>query len=260
MTDPVGQAAVDRALDEKNLVLVYQPIHDARTKEIVAAEALLRQRRETGEIREAAIITETAEQTSDLFALSSWTMHTAYSDAARWQSGLAPGVRLNVNLSPREFQEGDVLTRLDSLVLQCRIDLHKVNLEITETSFIRKPKDTKHVLSALKESGISLWLDDFGSGHSSLEHLQFFPVDGLKIPSVFVKHLADDHRSQTISRSIVRLAHDLGMKVIAEGVEHRTQLDFLLEAGCDWIQGFLFSRPMPLDEFLAMLGGTKAAR
>jgi diguanylate cyclase len=251
VNDPTAQAALDRALDgDDSLTLVYQPIHDARTGAIWSAEALLRQRRADGELREASIITEAAEESPgpELFALDSMLVKRAYSDAARWD------VRLNVNLSPREFEEGDVLKRLTSILTSCGIDRRKVNLEITETSYIERPEETMDVLSAIKELGVSLWLDDFGTGHSSLTHLQHFPVDGIKLPGDFVRYLPGDERCAAIVRSLIGLAHDLGIGVVAEEVETREQLDFLLDLNCEWIQGFLFSKPMTADVFADWLG------
>ena len=253
MNDSTAQAALDRAIDEEELLLlVYQPIHDARTGEIWAAEALLRQRRETGEIREASIITDAAEESPgpELFLLDSILVKQAYTVAANWPRG----VRLNVNLSPREFQEGrDVIDRLTALVTSCHMDTGRVNLEITETSYIEKPEETMEVLYALRKLGLELWLDDFGTGHSSLTHLQRFPVDGIKLPGAFVRPLPHDRTSSAITRALIELAHDLGLRVIAEEVEEQAQLDFLLELGVEYIQGFLFSKPMTAERFAAML-------
>ncbi|HSP35084.1 MAG TPA: EAL domain-containing protein [Thermoanaerobaculia bacterium] len=240
----VAQAALDRAEEEKNLLLVYQPIHDARTREVYGAEALMRQRRRTGEIREASVITTAAEEGTheELFALDSWALRTALSTAAAWP------IRINVNLSPREFQEGNVVPRLTELLTGCGFDPRQINLEITETAYIRKPHRTTDVLTELKKLGIELWLDDFGTGHSTMEHLQQFPVDGLKLSSSFIKGLRDDHRCRAITRALIALAHDLQMKVIAEGVEHEEQVEQLLDWQCDYIQGFLFSKPMTAED------------
>jgi EAL domain-containing protein (putative c-di-GMP-specific phosphodiesterase class I) len=246
---PNPQAALDRAFEEKNLVLFYQPIHDTESGAIIAAEALLRQRRESGEIREAGIITDAAEDGPELFRLDSWVVRNAYRDAAQWDR-----VRLNVNLSAREFQEGDVLGRLTSLLTTTHIDAQRINLEITETSYIDSPEETTHILDAVKKLGIRLWLDDFGTGHSSLEHLQRFPLDGLKIAAQFIAECVTDRRCRTITKAIIALAHELGLQVIAEGVEHREQLEFLREQRCEGVQGFLLSRPMELDELLRLLG------
>lgn len=261
MADPeVAQAALERATEQRNLLLVYQPIHEARTRKVHSAEALLRQWRESGEIREASVITEAAEEGPELFALDSWCLRTAYSDAAHWQSHGAPDVRINVNLSPREFQEGNVHSRLQKLVAGCGIDTHTINLEITEVSQIEKPEETVEVLNELKKLGIELWLDDFGTGHSSITHLQRFPVDGLKISGEFVKGIVKDKRSREITRALVALGHNIGAKVVAEGIEKKDQLDLLLEWGCDYIQGFLYSKPMTVDEFEKLLSGERASR
>ena len=254
MNDSTAKAALDRAIGgDQKLLLVYQPIHDARTKTIWAAEALLRQRRENGELRGASIITTAAEESAgpELFALDTMLVERAYMDAAQWHK--ERDVRLNVNLSPREFQEGNVLERLTSLVTSCGIDTGKVNLEITETSYIEEPEETMDVLLALKKLGLALWLDDFGTGHSSLTHLQHFPLDGIKLPGSFVRPLPDDDRCAKIVRHLIALAHDLGLAVVAEEVEKQEQLDFLLDLECDYIQGFLLSKPMPKEEFQAWL-------
>jgi EAL domain-containing protein (putative c-di-GMP-specific phosphodiesterase class I) len=251
VTDAVGQAALDRALEEREqLVLLYQPIHDARTGAIYSAEALLRQRRQTGELREAAIIHETAEESygPELFVLDHILVRKAYTDAARWQS-FAPDVLLNVNLSPRELQEGHVLERLTALVTSCGIDTRKVNIEITETAHIEDLEATEKVLRALKDLGVGLWLDDFGTDHSALDHLLHFPIDGIKLPGAFVQPLPSDDRCAAIARNLITLAHDLGLAVIAEEVETQDQLDFFLEHRCEYIQGFLFSRPLAVEEF-----------
>ncbi len=254
MADPAtAQAALDRATEEKNLLLVYQPIHEARTKRVYAAEALLRQWRESGEIREASVITEAAEQGPELFKIDSWALKRAFGDATNWQSHGAQDVRINVNLSPREFEETNLHDRLKNFLGACGIEPRTVNLEITETSYIKKPKETMQVLEKIKELGIALWLDDFGTGHSSITHLQHFPIDGLKISGEFVKDLRTDSRSRSITRALIDLAHDMEIRVIAEGIEKKEQLDFLLEWNCDYIQGFLFSKPMPREEFETLL-------
>jgi EAL domain-containing protein (putative c-di-GMP-specific phosphodiesterase class I) len=254
VADQVAQNALDRALDEKDLLLVYQPIHDARTRRIHSAEALLRQRRQDGEIREASVIMETAEKGPEVFELELWTIKHALQDATRWHSGTCD-VKVNVNISPRIFEEGSgrVLDRMTEMTSDCGIDSANVNIEMTETSYIEDPKDTMYALRTMKERGFNLWLDDFGTGHSSIEHLQLFPLDGIKIPGTFVKGIAKDERCRTIVRTLVRLAHDLGLKVVAEGIEHQSQLDFLLEHECDYIQGFLVSKPMTVGAFEALL-------
>ncbi len=247
MADSVAQNALDRALDEKDLLLVYQPIHDARTREICGVEALLRQRRESGEIREASIITATAEQGPELYRLDSWTMKQALTDAAAWPW------RLNVNLSPREFQETNIVQRLRNLASECGMRLDKLNLELTETSYIECPEETMKSLKGLRGLGIGLWLDDFGTKHSNLEHLQHFPADGLKIAGAFVRPLPGDERTRKITRSLITLAQDLNMKVVAEEIESEEQLEYLRLCRCDYIQGFLWNKPMEKEKIDALV-------
>jgi EAL domain-containing protein (putative c-di-GMP-specific phosphodiesterase class I) len=255
VVNEVARAALDRALDEpEQLVLLYQPIHDANTGRIVSAEALLRQRRETGELREAKIIHEAAEASAgtELFELDNHLVRNSYADAANWQR-LHPDVRLNVNISPREFEGRNVVERLASLVSSCEIAPHRVNIEITETHYIKHPEATIGLLRSLREQGFSLWLDDFGTRHSTLTHIQHFPINGLKIPGEFVATLPGDRRCAAIVRAIVSLAHDLDLEILAEGVERQEQLEFLRALGCDFIQGFLFNRPMELAAFEKVL-------
>ena len=255
--------ALDRAIDaDHQLLLLYQPIHEVRTGSIYAAEALLRQRRASGEIREASVIAEAAEESDgpELYVLDDMIVKQAYTDAARWQADF-PGVRLNVNLSPREFQEGDVLTRLTNLLTSCGIDTRKINLEITETSYIEHPKETMKILDALDDLGVNLWLDDFGTGHSSIAHLQHFTtLDGIKLPGAFMKGVPRDKRCSAIVKSLISLAHELELDVIAEGVEREEQLDVLRELQCEYVQGFLLSKPMSIDAFQATLAGRSSGQ
>lgn len=243
MSEPRALAALERALDEENLLLYYQPIHDAKSGAIVAAEALMRQRRENGEVRDAHIITEAAEDgpRHDLIALDEWMIRTAVRDAERWP------LKVHVNLSPREFLAGNVASRLSS------IEGKQIVLEITETLTIENVEAPVDLLNELKDLGFDIWLDDFGSGHSTLEQLLHYPVDGIKIASTFVKDLPDEKRSAAIVKSTITLAKDLGVTVLAEGVEHEAQLRFIVEHGCELVQGFLFSRPMPREDFESLI-------
>src|SRR5438105_7580334 len=246
MQKPAPRAGVRRALNQKQLVIFYQPIHDLQSRKIVAAEALLRSRRRSGEIRSGEPIAAGAEEGPEMFRLDSWMMQRVYRDSAQWN-----GVRLNINLSPREFEEGSLLQRIKKLG-----NVSHFNLEITETSYIRKPGHIRRVLDQIRKLGVHLWLDDFGSGHSSLTHLLYFDVDGVKVPEMFIKGVETSERSRAITRSIISLAHDLQVPVIAEGVENDAQLAFLRDLGCEFVQGFLFSEPMPAEDFESALGGS----
>ena len=233
------RAGVRRALNQKQLVLFYQPIHETKSRRIVAAEALLRARRPGGEIRSGVPLTITAEDGPDLFRLDSWTMKRALQDAATWRRKGVEDVRINVNLSAREFQEGDVSRRLKTLVTGYGAATDQINVEITETSFIDQPKRTIRAVDELRELGVQLWLDDFGTGHSSISHLLHFQLDGVKVPATFIRDLAASSRCRAITKAVIDLAHDLDMQVIAEGIEHNDQLEFLREWRCDYIEKFV---------------------
>jgi EAL domain-containing protein (putative c-di-GMP-specific phosphodiesterase class I) len=249
--DPKALAALRRALEETDqLLLLYQPIHECRSGSIVAAEALLRQRRENGEIREAGIISAAAEANRtrrELFTLDSLIARRAFADASRLNSN----IRLNINLSPREFQDGGVIGRMGALLEESAVDPARINVEITETRYIESPEETTRVLAGMTGLGIHLWLDDFGTGHSSIAHLQHFPLAGLKIGGSFIEPLTRDRRCRAIVRSIIAMAHDLGLEVVAEEVETREQLDLLIEYQCDFAQGFFHSKPMSVQELEA---------
>lgn len=246
------RAAVKRALDQRQLVLFYQPIHELKSRRVVAAEALLRARRRSGEIRQGAPIAAAAEKGPDLRRLDSWMIERAFRDAAVWQQR-APAVRLHVNVSAREIEERGFASHLRKLAALAGIDLARVNVEVTETSFVARPRAAARTLDAVKSLGAEVWLDDFGTGHSSLSHLLAFPLDGIKLPAAFVKPLAGDARARALVQHLVAMAHAMELRVIAEGVERRDQLAVLRKSGCDFVQGFLFSEPMPLEAFLTRL-------
>lgn len=260
--DGTGQAALERVIDGKHVVLLYQPVHVLRNGAIYGAEALLRQRRQTGEIREAKIIPQAAEESegTELFELDEMVLRQAFTDATQWQ-GAFPDVRLHVNLSPREFEKGGSLVEtLRDLFGSCSIDPRKVSLEITETTYIEHPKETMKVLEEIDDLGVGLWLDDFGTGHSSLTHLRHFPLDGLKLPTAFVKDVTTNRRCAAIVSALIRLAHDLDLEVIAEGVEKEEQARFLREHDCEHVQGFLYGRPMEAEAFQATLAGRSSGQ
>jgi EAL domain-containing protein (putative c-di-GMP-specific phosphodiesterase class I) len=240
-----AHAALENALDRENVVVVYQPIHDVASRRMIAAEALMRQRRESGEIREASILTKAAENGSreEMIDLDELLLERAFTG---WKSDL----RLNVNLSPREFQHADIVARVRNAIETAGVNPHRVTLEVTETAHIKDLGDVARVLREMKSIGVEIWLDDFGTGHSTIEQLYRFPVDGLKLPAVFVADVDRNRRGRAITKSLITLAHDLALHVIAEGVERESQLAALADLDCDSVQGFLFSRPVTLEELL----------
>lgn len=240
------------AIENQELALYYQPIVDLRTRKPASAEALLRWKNPEDHEEEVHKLSGQSEKSETMFELEDWTMRTASEDAVRWQR-MTPGVKLNLNLSAREFQREDIVDRLTEVFGETGIEPHRVHLEITESASISDPERASKILWQLKERGLSLWLDDFGTGHSSLQWLKNFPIDGLKIPDAFVRDITTDPKCDVIVGAIMTMAHALELSVVAEGVETEQQLQRLVEHGCDLIQGFYFFKPMPADEMISKL-------
>lgn len=237
-----------RALAREDLVIHYQPIVDPRDGRPVSVEALLRGRE--GDQRELNIsdITSSAEKTEDIFELDRWIINQAFEDAAGWRKRGLPRLALNLNLSAREFQNRQFLPTLDKAARATGIEPALVHLEITETASIHDPAKAESVMTRLGQRGYRIWLDDFGTGHSSLEWLKWFSVEGVKIPRPFVIDLLSNRRSEAIASAICRLAGELKIRVAAEGVENRKQLATLRAMGINLAQGFLFYRALSPGE------------
>lgn len=179
----------------------------------------------------------------------------------RWQERYPsdPPLSLSVNVSPKQFAQPDLASQIGQLIEQSGIDPRCVDLEITETIAMADAERSGVVLSELKALGVRLDIDDFGTGYSSLSRLQRFPVDTLKIDRAFVSRMDSDHDTHEIVRIIVMLAHNLGLKVVGEGIETQTQLDLLRDIGCELGQGYFFSKPADRETIEKLLGTNRAA-
>jgi EAL domain-containing protein (putative c-di-GMP-specific phosphodiesterase class I) len=247
------EAELRNAVERGEFVLYYQPQVDLRTRAIVGMEALLRwDHPEFGLIPPGDFL-DIAEETGIIEAIGDWVMRTACRQTRAWQlAGLGP-LRVAVNLSHRQFH----LPELPALVASCLEDAGLpaacLDLELTEGIIMREVEQAIGKMDALKALGVQLSVDDFGTGYSSLAHLKRFPVDVLKVDRSFVQDIERDRQQAAITRSIITLARNLNLEVIAEGVENERQLSHLAAYGCDQVQGFYFSRPVPAREFEAML-------
>ena len=177
--------------------------------------------------------------------LGEWVMRTACTQAKGWSAGGHPPIRLAVNLSDSQFHDSNLTKTVACVLADTKFPPELLDLELTETIVIRNPERSVEMLRSLRAIGVQLSLDDFGTGFSSLRHLQEYPVDTLKIDQSFIRHIPANQRDASITRTIIMLAHNLGLRVLAEGVETQDQLDFLRENGCEEIPGFLLSRPLP---------------
>ena len=195
-----------------------------------------------------------AEETNMILAIGNWVLETACAQLKKWQEVAATkDLVLSVNVSSRQFKQKNFVTQLQTVVHQYGIDPHKLKLEITESMLLEDIGDVIANIGILQSDGISFSLDDFGTGYSSLQYLQRLPLDQLKIDLSFVRHIESSISDQTIVATIIAMANSLNLHVIAEGVETEKQRNILLDKGCKHYQGYLFSKPVPITEFEALL-------
>ena len=241
------------ALQEDRITLHYQPIVGAGDSRIASVEALLRWRDPDREARELTRLVEAAERSPVIFKLEHRALAEAFRAAAAWPGEGGPQPRLNVNLSAREFVRPGLAGRLQRQLRAAGLEPRAVALEITETSRMYEFAAVAGHLERLIATGLEMWLDDFGTGHSSLEWLSHLPLHGVKVPGTFVRRIPAESRCAAIVTRVIEMAHDLGLRVAAEGVETAAQRDFLLERGCDLLQGFLLHAPMPAEALRDLL-------
>jgi diguanylate cyclase (GGDEF)-like protein len=242
---------VRRAVDRGELLLHHQPVVDLFDGTATHAEALVRWDRPGHGPMSPASFIPIAEATGAILPVGTWVLSEACVQASGWQSVL-PGVGVAVNLSPRQFAgrdlASDVARALDGLAPQL------LTVEVTEGALVADPAAAAEQLERLAGTGVRIALDDFGTGYSSLAYLKRLPVHTVKIDKVFVDGVESDTGDRAIVRAVLALARDLGLHVIAEGVETPRQRDALLALGCTWAQGYLFSRPVSLDRLQQACG------
>jgi predicted signal transduction protein with EAL and GGDEF domain len=236
-----------RALAGHELRLYYQPILDSRTGRIEGVEALLRwQHPERGLLLPGEFLT-IAEQAGLSNLLDLWVLRTACREIRNWHEDGA-AVRVTVNLSARPFQQPDLVDKIETILAETGLPSPLLEIEITETLAMQNAEVSLGVLRALKDLGIRIAIDDFGTGYSSLSYLRTFPIDTLKIDGSFVRSLNIGDVQAEIPAAMIALAHSLDIRVVGEGVEEEAQWLLLREQGCDEVQGFLFSRPLPAED------------
>jgi diguanylate cyclase (GGDEF)-like protein/PAS domain S-box-containing protein len=247
------ESALRNALERKEFVLHYQPQVDLKTGRIVGMEALIRwQHPELGMVPPGRFI-GIAEETGLIVPIGAWVMRTAAAQNKAWQDAGLGQLRVAVNLSARQFGAADLLPGIERVLLETGLDPACLELELTESLFMSDVTPAVELLHRMKALGVQLSIDDFGTGYSSFSYLSRFPIDVLKIDRSFVNDLHVDANDAAIVASIIALAHNLRLSVIAEGVETVEQLDYLRHQGCDEMQGYYFSRPLPDLEFEQLL-------
>ncbi|MBF0454997.1 MAG: EAL domain-containing protein [Magnetococcales bacterium] len=233
-------------------LLHHQPKVELKSGKIVSMESLVRWNQTGGGLVSPAEFIPVAEETGLIVPLGDWILREACFQNAHWQK-IDPNLCIAVNLSTRQFREKSLLNRLDAALRDSGLKAENLELEITESMLVDNVDEAVAILKQIKSRGISIAMDDFGTGYSSLSVLKRFPIDTLKIDQSFVRDLSADSEDAQIVSAIISMSHSLNLKVVAEGVETKEQLDFLTTRGCDYIQGYYFSRPLPVDDFTKLL-------
>ncbi len=238
-----------RSIEMEELVVYYQPQIDIQNKRMVCAEALVRWRHpEQGFLTPDRFLAQ-AEETGFITEIDEWALKTACAQVRSWiESGL-PHVCITVNLSARQFEKPDLVERIASILKETRMEPGHLNLEVTETTAMSDVDRTASQLRQLREMGAHVSIDDFGTGYSSLNYLKKLPIERLKIDKSFIRDIAHDPDDRAIISAVTSMAHKMGIRTVAEGVETEEQLAFLRSIECDEVQGFLFSRPLPAEKF-----------
>jgi diguanylate cyclase (GGDEF)-like protein len=245
------EADLRRALENGELKLHYQPQVELSTQRIVGAEALARWQHPKLGLLPAAEFIPLAEDTGLITLLGEWAMREACRQTACWQKAGADDLRIAVNVAARQFQQEDFVKMVGDILAETSLAASSLELEITETSIMQDPEHVITLLTELKELGVSIAIDDFGIGYSSLMYLKRFPIDRLKIDRMFVSDSTTDSDDAALVMTIITMAHNLRLNVMAEGVETEEQLKFLRLLKCDEGQGYLFAKPVPPELFLA---------
>ena len=242
-----------QALQNQELVLYYQPIVDLMDGRVRGAEALLRWRHpERGLLGPSEFIT-LAEVSGLIGPIGRWVLQRACAQIREWQSAGDPQFTVSVNLSPRQFQQADLISQVTSALQASGVDPGSLDLEITETNAMENADHTITTLWELRRLGVGVSMDDFGTGYSSLNYLKRFPIDRVKLDRSFVRDVVTNSEDAAIVRAVIAMAHTLRLVVTAEGVENSDQLSFLRQHRCDEMQGFLFSPPVSAGEFRELL-------
>ncbi|HSH73117.1 MAG TPA: EAL domain-containing protein [Methylophilaceae bacterium] len=242
------------ALTEQQYRVYYQPILHLATGSIHKAEALIRWQHPTRGLISPAEFIPIAEETGMINDIGDWVFFTAAQQAADWRSRFNPDFQISVNKSPAQFQDhGKNRVAWGDQLAQLGLSGESIVVEITEGMLMETSEATKRKLLEFRDAGIQVALDDFGTGYSSLSYLNKFDIDYIKIDQSFVRNLAIGSHDMVLCEAIIAMAHKLGMQVIAEGVETTVQRDLLIAAGCDYAQGYLFSRPVPAEAFEVLL-------
>jgi len=245
------------AVNMNHFVLFYQPQYDSHTRKLRGVEALIRWKDENNKMISPGVFIPVAEKNGMIVPIGDWVLEEGIKQYADWRENYNTHIVLSLNISPLQYRRPDFVPNLISLLEEYKVDPKDIELEITESVLIDDFDQVVEKLHVLKDYGIKISLDDFGTGFSSLSYLKGLPIDTLKIDKSFIDTIIQDESTQVITESIVSMVKKLGYETVAEGVETQEQFEYLRNIECDNIQGYLLGRPMPSDklgELLAAMG------
>lgn len=248
------------ALEHDQLQLYYQPQLDLKTGRVIGAEALLRwwkpdNSKEGGSFISPVQFIPVAEQSGLIVPIGQWVLAKACRTAASLKKNHGIDIRIAINVSGNQFVQSDICGDVTKMLQETGLDPKNIELEVTESVFMDDIQQTVQILHNLHSIGVELAIDDFGTGYSSLSYLSQFPIDRLKIDQSFVRNALNDKENASIARTIINLGHSLDLKVIAEGVETKDHEAFLMAHGCDEVQGYRYSKPVPEEQLIAFVQG-----
>lgn len=241
------------AVSKKELVVYYQPQIDIVNGEIVSMEALLRWKHPYLGLIYPDTFISLAEESGLIKPIGEWVLRTACLQNKAFQDAGYKPIRLAVNLSPKQFLDKDLFDKINQSLYETKLDPKYLQLEITESATIQYYDFTIETLKKLRQIGVTISLDDFGTGYSSLNYIKLLPIDEIKIDKSFIQNIVSGGYEESITKSIISIAHDMSVRVVAEGVENEKQLDILKSMNCDIVQGYLFSKPIPIEDFEKLL-------
>ena len=249
------ESALGRALERREFILHFQPKMQVSSRNVAGMEALVRWHNPEKGLMQPGEFIAIAEETGMIVPIGDWVLTEACRQGQALHAAGHCNLRVAVNLSARQLYDEGLARRVSEALAQTGFPAENLELEITESMVMRDAEGAIKVLQALRDTGVRIAIDDFGTGYSSLAYLKRFPIDCLKIDRSFIRDLPEDRDDASITRSIIAMAHNMKLEVVAEGVETVPQLDFLHAHGCDEIQGFLFSEPLGIEAFERFLGG-----
>ncbi len=249
------ESALGRALERHEFMLHFQPKMQVSSRNVAGMEALVRWHNPEKGLMQPGEFIAIAEETGMIVPIGDWVLTEACRQGQALRAAGHCNLRVAVNLSVRQLYDEGLARRISEILAQTGFPAENLELEITESMVMRDAEGAITLLQALRETGVRIAIDDFGTGYSSLAYLKRFPIDCVKIDRSFIRDLPENRDDASITRSIIAMAHNMKLEVVAEGVETVPQLDFLHAHGCDEIQGFLFSKPLGIDAFERFLGG-----